>query len=305
MPAPFRADHVGSLLRPHELHDLREQVRLGKAPAKKLKELEDRLIREVVKLQEDLGLQSVTDGEFRRDWWHIDFLSGFDGIELHHEEDPYHGIQFKGAEAKPPTMFVTRKLRRSKPSMVPHFEFLKRTVTRGVPKFTMPSPAMLHARGDRASIRKTYPNADNFWADLTQCYREEIADLVKAGCRYIQLDEVAIALLCDPAIRKQVEAAGQRPDALVDLYIDAINDAIGGAPSDVEQPFADRHAGELRRRVAVELALQVLAVLLRRPEADLQLPRDVLAGSPFAFRRSTGSLCSDAPSSSWPLSTQC
>src|SRR5919106_1178880 len=134
MKAPFRADHVGSLLRPHELHDLREQVRLGKAPAKELRELEDRLIREVVKLQEDLGLPSVTDGEFRRDWWHIDFLSGFDGVELRHEGDAYFDTKFKGADPKPPTMFVTGKLRRSKPSMVSHFEFLKKVTTRGTPK---------------------------------------------------------------------------------------------------------------------------------------------------------------------------
>src|SRR5258705_6856311 len=181
MAAPFRADHVGSLLRPHELHDLREQVRLKKASATDLQQMEDRLIRDVVKLQEDLGLPSITDGEFRRDWWHIDFIAGFDGVELRYEEDPYHGIQFKGVEAKPPTMFVTRKLRRSKPSMVPHFEFLRKATRRGMAKFTMPSPAMLHARGDRDSIRKTYPDQAEFWADLTRCYREEIADLYKAG----------------------------------------------------------------------------------------------------------------------------
>src|SRR6185295_13946193 len=173
MAGPFRADHVGSLLRPHELHDLREQVRLGKASAAELKESEDRLIREAVKLQEDLGLPSVTDGEFRRDWWHIDFIAGFDGIELQREGDSYHGVQFKGVEATPPTMFVKRKLRRIKPSMVPHFQFLKSVVKKGTPKFTMPSPAMLHARGDRESIRQTYPDPKEFWADLTKCYREE------------------------------------------------------------------------------------------------------------------------------------
>src|SRR5712692_5774631 len=121
MPAPFRADHVGSLLR---LHELREKVRQGKASAPDLKQTEDRLIREVVKLQEDIGLPSVTDGEFRRDWWHIDFLHGFDGVDLRSEGDVYFDTRFKGADPKPPTMFVTGKLRRSKPSMVSHFEFL-------------------------------------------------------------------------------------------------------------------------------------------------------------------------------------
>jgi 5-methyltetrahydropteroyltriglutamate--homocysteine methyltransferase len=230
---PFRADHVGSLLRPQELHELREQVRLAKAPAAKLKDMEDRLIREVVKLQEDIGLPSVTDGEFRRDWWHIDFIAGFDGIELQHEEDPYHGIQFKGVAAKPPTMFVTGKLRRSKPSMVPHFEFLKSVVKKGTPKFTMPSPAMLHARGDRDSIRKTYPNPDHFWADLTQCYREEIADLYKAGCRYLQIDDTTIAMFGDPKVQEQFRKLGDDPKKDVAVYADAVNAAIRDVPDDM------------------------------------------------------------------------
>ena len=230
---PFRADHVGSLLRPRELHELREKVRLGSAPAAELRDMEDRLIREVVKLQEDIGLPSITDGEFRREWWHIDFLSGFDGVELEQEEDPYHGIQFKGTEAKPPTMFVRRKLRRTKPSMVAHFEFLKKTVSRGVPKFTMPSPAMLHARGDRASIRKTYPDTQEFWADLAQCYREEIADLYKAGCRYLQIDDTTIAMFGDPKVQEQFRKLGDDPQKDVALYADAVNAAIRDVPGDM------------------------------------------------------------------------
>jgi len=119
---PFRADHVGSLLRPQELHALRERVRLGRAAAAQLRDVEDREIRAVVRLQEDLGLQSITDGEFRRDWWHIDFLSGFDGVELRFDQgDAYFDTRFKGADPKPPTMFVTGKLRRSRPSMLSHF----------------------------------------------------------------------------------------------------------------------------------------------------------------------------------------
>ena len=199
---PFRADHVGSLLRPAALHELREQVRKKEISLEKLKDAEDRHIREVVKLQEELGLPSITDGEFRRDWWHIDFIAGFDGIELQREGDSYHGVQFKGVEATPPTMFVKRKLRRTKPSMVPHFQFLKSVVKKGTPKFTMPSPAMLHARGDRESIRSTYPDQAEFWADLTQCYREEIADLYKAGCRYLQIDDTTIAMFGDPKVQE-------------------------------------------------------------------------------------------------------
>ena len=233
MRAPFRADHVGSLLRPQELHQLREQVRLGKADAEKLKEAEDRLIREAVKLQEDLGLPSITDGEFRRDWWHIDFIAGFDGIELQREGDSYHGVQFKGVEATPPTMFVKRKLRRTKPSMVPHFQFLKSVVKKGTPKFTMPSPAMLHARGDRESIRKTYPDPAEFWADLTKCYREEIAELYKAGCRYLQIDDTTIAMFGDPKVQDTFRKLGDDPKKDVAMYAQAVNDAIRDVPDDM------------------------------------------------------------------------
>jgi 5-methyltetrahydropteroyltriglutamate--homocysteine methyltransferase len=233
MPGPFRADHVGSLLRPAALHELREQVRKKEISQEKLREAEDRHIREVVKLQEDLGLPSITDGEFRRDWWHIDFIAGFDGIELLREGDSYHGVQFKGVEATPPTMFVKRKLRRTRPSMVPHFEFLKKITTRGVPKFTMPSPAMLHARGDRASIKQTYPNADNFWADLTQCYREEIADLYKAGCRYLQIDDTTIAMMGDPKVQENFRKLGDDPKKDTAMYAEAVNMAIRDVPDDM------------------------------------------------------------------------
>jgi 5-methyltetrahydropteroyltriglutamate--homocysteine methyltransferase len=233
MSAPFRADHVGSLLRPHELHDLREQVRAKKASAADLKEMEDRLIRDAVKLQEDLGLPAITDGEFRRDWWHIDFIAGFDGIELRREGESYHGVQFHGVEATPPTMFVTRKLRRTQPSMVSHFEFLKKTTTRGMPKFTMPSPAMLHARGDRASIRKIYPDEAEFWADLTKCYREEIADLYKAGCRYLQIDDTTIAMFGDPNVQESFRKLGDDPKKDVATYARAVNDAIRDVPDDM------------------------------------------------------------------------
>jgi 5-methyltetrahydropteroyltriglutamate--homocysteine methyltransferase len=231
---PFRADHVGSLLRPPELHELRESVRLGKVDAGTLRQAEDRLIREVVKLQEDLGLQSITDGEFRRDWWHIDFLAGFDGVELRYDEgDAYFDTRFKGADPKPPTMFVTGKLKRSKPSMVAHFEFLKSAVRKGTAKFTMPSPAMLHARGDRGSIRKAYPNAEHFWADLTQCYREEIAELYRAGCRYLQMDDTTIAMFGDPKVQEQFRKLGDDPKKDVAIYAEAVNAAIRDVPDDM------------------------------------------------------------------------
>jgi len=229
---PFRADHVGSLLRPQSLHDLREKVRAGKASAAELKAAEDVNIREAVKLQEEIGLQSITDGEFRRDWWHIDFLHGFDGVELG-TSDIYGDAKFKNTHEQPPTMMVNGKLRRSKPSMLSHFQFLKSVVTKGTPKFTMPSPAMLHARADRASLKKTYPDQDAFWADLTQCYREEIADLYKAGCRYLQIDDTTIAMWGDPKVQEQFKKLGDDPKKDAKLYTAAVNAAIRDVPDDM------------------------------------------------------------------------
>ena len=226
--APFRADHVGSLLRPAKLHELR------KARSAKLKDAEDQAIREVVKLQEDLGLQSITDGEFRRDWWHIDFLAGFGGIELRREGDAKRPVAgFQHADHKPPMLVLTGKLRRTKPSMVHHFEFLKSVVKKGVAKFTMPSPAMLHARGDRASIRKVYPDEAEFWADLAQCYREEIADLYRAGCRYLQIDDTTIAMFGDPKVQAQFRQAGDDPKQNVATYAQAVNAAIRDVSDDM------------------------------------------------------------------------
>ena len=233
MGAPFRADHVGSLLRPAALHELREQVRLGKASAGDLKQAEDREIREVVRLQEDLGLRSITDGEFRRDFWHVDFLAGFDGIALRREGREHFETKFRDGDPKPPMMVLTGKLRRSKPSMLSHFAFLKQTIKTGVAKFTMPSPAMLHARGDRASIRKVYPDEAEFWADLARCYREEIAELYQAGCRYLQIDDTTIAMFGDPKVQEQFRKLGDDPKKDVALYADAVNAAIRDVPDDM------------------------------------------------------------------------
>ena len=232
MKPPFRADHVGSLLRPRELHDLREKVREKKASAEELKQAEDRLIREVVKLQEDLGLPSITDGEFRRDWWHIDFLHGFDGVELS-TGDIYGEAKFKNTSEQPPTMMVAGKLRRSRPSMLSHYQFLHSAVKKGLPKFTMPSPAMLHARADRASLKKTYPDQQEFWADLTRCYREEIADLYKAGCRYLQIDDTTIAMFGDPMVQEQFKKLGDDPKKDNLMYAKAVNAAIRDVPDDM------------------------------------------------------------------------
>jgi 5-methyltetrahydropteroyltriglutamate--homocysteine methyltransferase len=232
MSPPFRADHVGSLLRPRELHEARAKAKKGEITAAELKAVQDRCIRDVITLQESIGIPAVTDGEFRRDWWHIDFLHGFDGVELA-KGDAYGDAKFKGTDEQPPFMLVESRIRRTRPNMLEHFRFLKEHVKKGTPKFTMPSPAMLHARADRASIKKTYPNLDNFWADLTQCYREEIADLYKAGCRYLQIDDTTIAMFGDAKVQEQFRKIGDDPKKDVAIYAEAVNAAIRDVPDDM------------------------------------------------------------------------
>src|SRR5690348_8738202 len=228
---PFRADQVGSLLRPQELHDARARARRGELSAEQLRAVQDRHIREVVAKQESVGMQAVTDGEFRRDWWHIDFLAGFDGVTLS-TGDAYGEAKFKNTEEQPPFMIISGKIRRTRPSMLEHFKFLK-SVAKRTPKFTMPSPAMLHGRADRASLKKTYPDLDEFWADLTRAYREEIADLYKAGCRYLQIDDTTIAMMGDPKVQEQFKKLGDDPRKDSERYARAINEATRDVPEDM------------------------------------------------------------------------
>ncbi len=229
MKPPFRADHVGSLLRPPELHDARAKNRKGELSDAELKKIQDKDIREAVKLQEDLGLQAVTDGEFRRDWWHIDFIHGFDGVDL--TVNKTH--TFQASHEQPPMFKLNGKIRRTRPSMLEHFKFLKSVVTQGTPKFTMPSPAMLHARSDREALKKAYPNLDNFWEDITKAYREEIADLYKAGCRYLQIDDTTIAMWGDPKVQESFKKLGDDPKRDAEMYTAAVNAAIRDVPDDM------------------------------------------------------------------------
>jgi methionine synthase II (cobalamin-independent) len=229
MKPPFRADHVGSLLRPRELHEAKAKKKEGKISAEELRKVEDKCIKDVVALQESIGLPSITDGEFRRDWWHIDFIHGFDGVEL----TVNRFATFQGVDEQPPLFKVTGKIKRSKPSMLDHFKYLKSVVKKGVPKFTMPSPAMLHARSDREALAKVYPNLDNLWTDLTQAYREEIADLYQAGCRYLQIDDTTIAMWGDPKVQDQFKKLGDDPKKDAAIYADAVNAAIRDVPDDM------------------------------------------------------------------------
>jgi 5-methyltetrahydropteroyltriglutamate--homocysteine methyltransferase len=229
MKPPFRADHVGSLLRPQELHAARAKHKKGEISAEELRKIQDKDIREVVKLQESIGLQAVTDGEFRRDWWHIDFIHGFDGVEL--TANKTH--TFHASDEQPPMFKLSGKVRRTKPSMLSHFEFLKSIVKKGTPKFTMPSPAMLHARSDREALARVYPDLDEFWADITKAYREEIRDLYQAGCRYLQIDDTTIAMMGDPKVQEQFRKLGDDPKKDTAIYADAVNAAIRDVPDDM------------------------------------------------------------------------
>jgi 5-methyltetrahydropteroyltriglutamate--homocysteine methyltransferase len=224
---PFHADQVGSLLRPAELRDARAAAKRGAITPHALREVEDRCIREAVARQEAIGLTGITDGEFRRDWWHIDFLRGFDGVEA--VADPSTPA-FQGADEAVPVLTVTGKVRRTRPVMVEAFAFLK-SVTARTAKLTIPSPAMLHLRGGRPAISKvTYPDLNQFWRDCAQAYREEIRDLGAAGCTYLQLDDVSFAYLCDEKIHAAYRARGEDPEQAPHTYVDAINAALRDRP---------------------------------------------------------------------------
>jgi 5-methyltetrahydropteroyltriglutamate--homocysteine methyltransferase len=176
-------------------------------------------------------LQAVTDGEFRRDWWHLDFLSQLDGVTLKHNE----GEKFKiaGQSEQPPIPTVTGRIGCSRPIMVEDFKFLKSVTTR-TPKMTIPSPSMLHLRGGRAAIdRAVYPELEAFWADVADAYRQAIAHLAAAGCRYLQLDDVTFAYLCDPKIQQNCRANGDDPQALPRRYAEVINAALRDKPADM------------------------------------------------------------------------
>jgi len=225
---PFHADQVGSLLRPKELHEARAAAKAGRLPLAGLKAVEDRSIAQAVKKQEAIGLQAVTDGEFRRDFWHLDFLKQLDGIELTRPV----GLTFN-AEDVPPMASVTGKIGCSRPIMVEHFAYLKSVATR-MPKFTMPSPGSAHFRGGRNAISRTvYPDLEEFWADLGGAYRKAIRHLYDAGCRYLQLDDVGFSYLCDEKVRENFRKNGDDPKDLPRAYADAINMALEDRPADL------------------------------------------------------------------------
>ncbi|MEN9610280.1 MAG: hypothetical protein RLZZ628_1094 [Bacteroidota bacterium] len=229
---PFRADHVGSLLRPKTLLALRHEWKLGKVPADVLREAENKAIAETIQKVESIGIQAITDGEFRRDFFHLDFLQQLDGVSV-------TGSIHSNPNAKsvdgwtPPKLSVTGKLQHSRNIQVDDFNFLK-SVTHQTPKVSIPSPTMIHFRGGRKSIDITsYPNMHDFFNDLSQAYRTEISALYAAGCRYLQLDDTNLAYLCDPKMREAAKERGEDPDELPRTYAKLINSVIDDRPKDL------------------------------------------------------------------------
>jgi len=227
---PFRADHVGSFLRPKVLLDARAQFRGGAIDAAALRRVEDEAIRGIVGFQEDLGLRGITDGEYRRTYFHIDFLTQLQGVETH------GGIHVKFHSAKgevdfePPVMQVTGKVRHEKAIQRADFEFLRSATTR-TPKVTIPSPTMLHFRGGRNAISKNaYPNLEQFYADVAAAYADELQALGDAGCTYVQFDDTNLAYLCDEKMREGARQRGDDPNELPRRYARLINAAIARRP---------------------------------------------------------------------------
>ena len=228
---PFRADHVGSLLRPQILRQAFRQHASQEIDDAEFKKLQDQCIREVVALQESVGLQVVTDGEFRRGSYWGRFVERTEGFSIKpasfkFRNDAGHEVDFTAPYAR-------NKIRRARALAVDEFDFL-RTVTKVTGKITLPTPSTMHFyRCNDFADRKIYPDEDGFFNDLARIFQEEIAELAEARCRYVQLDEVAVALLCDPAICGEVKRSGSNPDALVDLYIASINQAVSKCPANV------------------------------------------------------------------------
>jgi 5-methyltetrahydropteroyltriglutamate--homocysteine methyltransferase len=229
---PFRADHVGSLLRPERLHQARSDHAAGKIDDAELRGIEDECIREVVQMQENVGLRSATDGEFRRSSWHMDFIYQLGGVTTVEGNitvkfrNPEGGIEFR-----PAALRVNERVTLPEPIFADHFRFLQDTVTTAVPKLTIPSPSMIHYRGGRASIDESiYPDMDAFWDDLTSAYAAQVSALGEMGCTYLQFDDTSLAYLNDPDQREHVRRMGGDAEHQHEAYIRNINKAIAGRP---------------------------------------------------------------------------
>lgn len=227
--APYRADQVGSLLRPERLKAARAQHEKGEIDDSGLKTVEDECIRDAVKKQEAVGLKAVTDGEFRRAWWHFDFLAGLDGVAWLFEQSSH----FQGVETRAENVHVTGKVDFTDHYMLDHFRFLQEATT-VTPKMTIPCPSVLHFRCGRAGISKqVYPDLDTFYADCAQAYKKAVRAFYDAGCRYLQFDDTVWAYLCSEAEKQKARDRGDDPDPLPKVYAEMIRTALSDKPSDM------------------------------------------------------------------------
>ncbi len=229
---PFRADHVGSLLRPPELLQAREDFKEGRIDADELRGIEDEAIRDVVRKQEEVGLQSATDGEFRRASWHMDFIYKLGGIN--HAADNIT-VEFRNAEGTieftPAALHVEERVALREPIFADDFKFVGDCVTTATPKLTIPSPSMVHYRGGRAAVNEdVYPDMDEFWSDLTTAYADEVKALGDLGCTYLQFDDTSLAYLNDPNQRAHIAELGGDAEHQHETYISHINEALEGRP---------------------------------------------------------------------------
>jgi 5-methyltetrahydropteroyltriglutamate--homocysteine methyltransferase len=227
---PYRADQVGSLLRPQAIKEARLAHAEGNLDDAGLKSIEDACIKDVVSKQEASGLQVVTDGEFRRSWWHFDFLDGLDGVEMIQTDE---SLPFQGATTRQVNIGVSGKVDFTDHYMLDHFEYLK-SVSSVTPKMTIPAPSVLHFRGGRKSIStEVYPDLDNFFADTAEAYRKAVKAFYAAGCRYLQFDDTVWAYLCSEKERAAAMTRGDNPEPLPEIYRDMINHALQDKPDDM------------------------------------------------------------------------
>ena len=228
--APFRADHVGSFLRPAALKEARAKREQGAITAAELKAVEDREVEKIIKKQEEIGLKLATDGEFRRSWWHFDFLGMLDGVEVY---DTDQGIQFRGVQTKAQSLRIVGKVGFSNHPMLEHFKFLK-AHTSVLPKMTIPAPPVLHFRLAKDGIKKdVYPDLDGFFHDLGQAYKQAVKGFYDAGCRYLQFDDTVWAYLCSQEELRKARERMSNVDQLQDIYARVINAALEGKPADM------------------------------------------------------------------------
>ena len=227
---PFRADHVGSILRSAAIKEARARRESGAITAAQLKEIEDREVGKIIRKQEEIGLKLATDGEYRRSWWHFDFFGMLEGVEIYELD---HGIQFQGVQTKPLSIRVKDRIGFGHHPMLEHFKFLK-SHTKVMPKMCIPSPSVMHFRLEPGAVAKSaYPDRDAIFDDLAKAYQDAVRAFYAAGCRYLQFDDTAWAYLCSQEELKKAKARGLDVDHLQDTYTRTINKALEAKPADM------------------------------------------------------------------------